>query len=67
MLEIETQRLRLRQYSLDDLDELAIILSDPEVMRYSPRGVIPLDQVRQATKEILEFFINHWKQHGFGV
>lgn len=67
MLEIETKRLRLRQYSSEDLDELAIILSDPEVMRYSPRGAIPKDRVRQATQEILEFFINHWKQHGFGV
>ncbi len=67
MLEIETQRLRLRQYSLDDLDKLAIILSNPEVMRYSPRGAIPKEHVQQATKEILEFFMNHWKQHGFGV
>lgn len=67
MLEIETARLRLRQFTLDDLDDLAEILSNPEVMKYSPRGAIPPDKVKQVTQEILEFFINHWKQHGFGV
>lgn len=67
MLEIETHRLLLRQYSLNDLAELTEILSDPEVMRYSPRGAIPKDRVKQSTKEILEFFIDHWRQHSFGV
>ena len=67
MPEIETARLRLRQYTLNDLDKLTQILSNPEVMKYSPRGAIPQDKVRQVTQEILEFFITHWEQHGFGV
>lgn len=67
MPKIETQRLQLRNYSLDDLGELARILSNPEVMKYSPRGAIPKEKIKQVTQEILEFFINHWKQHGFGV
>ncbi|MFH7029192.1 MAG: GNAT family N-acetyltransferase [Heteroscytonema crispum UTEX LB 1556] len=37
MPEIETPRLRLRPYTLNDVDELAAILSNPEVMRYSPK------------------------------
>ncbi|WP_258001360.1 GNAT family N-acetyltransferase [Fischerella thermalis] len=45
MPEIETARLRLRPYTLDDLDETAVILSNPEVMKYSPRGTIPQDKV----------------------
>lgn len=60
MPEIETARLRLRQYTLNDLDKLTQILSNPEVMKYSPRGAIPQDKVRQVTQEILEFFITHW-------
>jgi ribosomal-protein-alanine N-acetyltransferase len=67
MPEIETNRLRLRPFTLNDLDRHARILSNPEVMKYSPRGPIPTDKVKQVTQEILEFFINHWKQHGFGV
>lgn len=67
MPEIETARLRLRQYTLDDLDELARILSNPEVMKYSPRGPIPKDKVKQVTQEILEFFLTHWEKHKFGV
>lgn len=66
MFEIETARLRLRQYTLNDLDDLALILSNPEVMKYSPRGVIPKEKVKQVTQEILEFFITHW-EHGVGV
>lgn len=67
MPEIETARLRLRQYTLKDLDNLTQILSNPEVMKYSPKGPIPKEKVRQVTQEILEFFITHWEQHGFGV
>ncbi|WP_375470282.1 GNAT family N-acetyltransferase [uncultured Nostoc sp.] len=67
MPEIETARLLLRPYTPQDLDELAPILSNPAVMRYSPRGPIPKDQVKEVTQEILKFFITHWQQHGFGV
>ncbi|MGJ5675655.1 MAG: GNAT family N-acetyltransferase [Nostochopsis sp.] len=67
MLKIETTRLYLRPYILDDVDETAVILSNPEVMKYSPRGTIPKDQVKDVTQQILDFFIQHWKQHGFGV
>ncbi|EHC18614.1 N-acetyltransferase [Fischerella thermalis WC559] len=61
MPEIETARLRLRPYTLDDVDETAVILSNPEAMKYSPREPIPQDQVKEATQQILEFFIQHWK------
>ncbi|NDJ20547.1 GNAT family N-acetyltransferase [Nostoc sp. B(2019)] len=67
MPEIETARLQLRPYTLKDLDELAPILSNPAVMKYSPRGPIPTEKLKEVTLEILEFFIAHWRQHGFGV
>jgi RimJ/RimL family protein N-acetyltransferase len=33
---LETERLRLRPYTLDDLDALFGILGDPETMAYYP-------------------------------
>lgn len=67
MPEIETARLQLRQYTPNNLDNLTQILSNPEVMKNSPRGAIPEDKVKQVTQEILEFFIAHWEHHKFGV
>ncbi len=67
MAEIETARLRLRPYTLDDLDRLSVILSNPEVMKYSPKGSIPKGKEKQVTREILEYFIEHWEKYGFGV
>lgn len=67
MAEIETPRLRLRTYKLNDLDRLTVILSNPEVMKYSPRGAIPKGKEKQVTREILEYFIQHWEKYGFGV
>lgn len=67
MPQIETARLLLRPYTPQDLDELAPILSNPEVMRYSPTGPIPKDQIKEVTQKTLQFFIKHWQQHGFGV
>ncbi len=67
MAEIETARLRLRPHTLNDLDRLALILSNPEVMKYSPRGTIPKGKEKQVTRDILEYFIEHWEKYGFGV
>ncbi|MCC5641669.1 GNAT family N-acetyltransferase [Nostoc sp. CHAB 5824] len=63
MPQIETVRLLLRLYTSQDLDELAPILSNPAVMRYSPRRPIPKDQVKEVTQGTLQFFITHWQQH----
>ncbi|MDF5708346.1 MAG: hypothetical protein PUP90_11845 [Nostoc sp. S4] len=49
------------------MDELARILSNPVVMKYSPREPIPKERVKQVTQEILQFFIPHWQHHDFCV
>jgi RimJ/RimL family protein N-acetyltransferase/uncharacterized protein YdhG (YjbR/CyaY superfamily) len=58
----ETPRLIFREFKISDVDTLAPILADPEVMRYSPTG--PLTK-RQTHKRIEEF-IKSYRENGFG-
>jgi ribosomal-protein-alanine N-acetyltransferase len=63
MTEILTSRLRLRSLTLADLDAVATIWADPEVMRYitgEPRS-------RQASEARLQRLIDHEVTHGFGI
>jgi RimJ/RimL family protein N-acetyltransferase len=63
MTQIETPRLWLRPLALTDLDDLAAIYSDPEVMRYR---LFPQPASRKQTQESLESYLAHWEQYGFG-
>lgn len=60
---IETARLRLRMFRWEDLDALAALFADPEVMRYVADG-------KPAGRDIAEkgitSIIEHWRRHGFG-
>ena len=58
---IETNRLILREYTLDDYDDLYKIISDPEVMKYYPK---PYDE--KGAKRWIEWSIQNYKNHGFG-
>jgi ribosomal-protein-alanine N-acetyltransferase len=61
---LETERLRLRPVVADDLDHFAALYGDPDVMRFiGLRG--PL--TREQAGERLEFMIDHWRRHGFGM
>jgi ribosomal-protein-alanine N-acetyltransferase len=59
---LETNRLLLRILTLDDLDDLAPIYADPEVMRYigPPRS-------REESRVALSKMIDFQKRHGFGL
>ena len=63
MPSIETDRLLLRMIHADDLDHLASLLSDPDVVKYvgdgKPAG-------RDEAVRALESIIRHWETHGFG-
>ncbi|UYG01276.1 GNAT family N-acetyltransferase [Halomonas sp. GD1P12] len=59
---LETHRLRLRPLSLNDLSALTSILGDPEVMKYSMRGVF--DEV--ATRQFIEWCCTCYAAHGMG-
>src|SRR5207253_11071343 len=58
---IETERLVLRRFTLDDLDELVALRSDPEVMRYIG------NQSREKIEQRLRYYIAHYEPHGFGM
>ena len=59
---VETQRLVLREFQQGDVRELAPILADPQVMKFSPTGIISIAQ----TQERIEGFISCYKEFGFG-
>jgi RimJ/RimL family protein N-acetyltransferase len=56
---LETPRLLLRHLVMDDLDELFVLYSDPEIRRYFPEGVLNYDD----TKEELEWHMNGHPRH----
>lgn len=60
---IESNRLTMRGFKPDDLDRLASILSDPEVMRYMPGGQ---PYSRERAEANLKFILRHWEKHGYG-
>jgi len=61
---LETPRLLLRGWQSDDLDGLAAVNTQPEVMRYINDGRT-LD--RAATAKRLADYQRHWVEHGFGL
>ena len=60
---IETDRLRLRLFQPQDLDELASMFSDAQVMRYVADGK---PAGREVAQKALTSVIDHWRRHGFG-
>jgi ribosomal-protein-alanine N-acetyltransferase len=58
---IETERLVLRPFKPEDLDELVQLRADPLVMRYIG------DQSREKVEQRLQYYISHYEPHGFGM
>ncbi|HET7142797.1 MAG TPA: GNAT family N-acetyltransferase [Anaerolineales bacterium] len=56
---LETERLLLRRLILDDLNDLFMLYSNPEIRKYFPEGVLTYEQ----TKEELEWFLNGHPKH----
>jgi len=59
---LETPRLTLRELEPEDLDFVAEMLADPEVMRFYPK---PLD--REGSREWLERQRRHYEDNGHGL
>jgi RimJ/RimL family protein N-acetyltransferase len=58
---LETPRLQLREFTMDDLDELTALRSDSSVMKYIG------EQTREKVTERLRFYISSYGPNGFGV
>lgn len=56
---LETERLLLRRLVMDDLAELFVLYSDPEIRQYFPEGVLNY----KDTQEELEWFLNGHPRH----
>lgn len=63
MREIETKRLRLRLFTLEDLDALSLIFGRPDVVKHLGTGM-PLLKAEAA--HALRGIIKHWTRHGYG-
>lgn len=61
---VETERLRLRAFREEDLDDFAAMNADPDTMRYIGTGV-PID--RTQTWRAMATFIGHWDLRGYGI
>lgn len=61
---IETPRLQLRMLAMDDLDDLARIFSQPEVMKFLGTRGEPLSRAETGTA--LASIIEHWRRNKFG-
>jgi len=63
-LDLETERLRIRPFTMADVEELHAIIGDPAVMRFIPAGPSPNIEV---TKEVLENVLRHQEAHGYSI
>lgn len=59
---METQRLILREYTLQDFEAIHEILSDPETMLHYPK---PYNE--EMTKHWIEWNIQNYSEYGFGI
>ncbi|MEW8993276.1 GNAT family N-acetyltransferase [Clostridium sp.] len=52
---IETERLIIKPYCMDDIDDLYKVYSDEEVMAYIPEGVMSYQWVKDLIKWMVEY------------
>lgn len=64
MIQLQTERLRLRPFQRDDLDDYARIIADPEVVRYIGNGQ-PLS--REDAWRSMAMHLGHWQLRGYGM
>jgi [ribosomal protein S5]-alanine N-acetyltransferase len=64
-MKIETERLILRKFTLDDLEAFASLMADPEVMRFSMNG--PMKEVEQVLEYLQKRILDHYISYGYGL
>lgn len=63
MPSIETERLRLRIVCRNDLNDLAGLFADPDVVKYVGDGK---PSSREDAAKAVESMLAHWQKHSFG-
>lgn len=63
MTAIDTARLHLRPFTIDDLKDYAALRANPRVMHFFPPTGEPPEQ---AAARLIEHFIGHWRDTGYG-
>jgi [ribosomal protein S5]-alanine N-acetyltransferase len=63
MSHIETERLLLKRMTEWDLESLASLFADPEVMHFSLRGPCSIEE----TKEVMEIILENERKYGLGA
>ncbi len=61
---LETERLRLRQFTEGDLDAYAPMVADREVMRYIGTGAV---MSRMEAWRSIAGILGHWQMRGYGM
>lgn len=61
---LQTNRLTLRNFTLNDLNDLADLLANEEVMRFSVGGPLSLDQVKDYLENRI---MDQYSKRGFGL
>jgi RimJ/RimL family protein N-acetyltransferase len=61
---VETGRLEIREWTSDDFEAFAVLMADPEVMRFSLKGK-PLS-IEEAREYFQKRILDHYK-NGFGL
>jgi RimJ/RimL family protein N-acetyltransferase len=59
---LETERLALRQLTMDDVDNMLLIFSDPEAMRFYPAPF-----KRENMQGWIQWALNSYAKNGFGL
>lgn len=59
----ETERLIIREFKMEDLDDLQTILGDPKVMEFSLKGAYS----REETEKFLKGCLKRYDENGFGL
>jgi RimJ/RimL family protein N-acetyltransferase len=59
---MQTSRLTLRKFNTEDVDELAEILSDPQVMKFSSKGPFS----KEDTSNFIAWSIESYDKNGYG-
>jgi ribosomal-protein-alanine N-acetyltransferase len=68
MYELETARLGLRKFTLEDIDAHTDIYSNPEVTQFLPGGpFLDPETAKDASSWVIRFFIRHWQLYDFGA